>query len=90
MLVNGTDGHPSCERQKRPYTKRDDAYWTGGGIQENRRNKCQRTDWKSDRLLPSTNHQKLAIIIATKLQKISSDANAHDYIYTYPDIEQDI
>lgn len=65
-------------------------YWTGGGIQENRRNKCQRTDWKSDRLLPSTNHQKLAIIIATKLQKISSDANAHDYIYTYPDIEQDV
>ena len=44
MLVNGTDRHPSCERQKRPYMKRDDAYWTGGGIQETRRNKRQRTD----------------------------------------------
>jgi len=44
MLVSGTDGHPSCERRKRPYTKHDDDYWNGGGIQEVRRNKIRCTD----------------------------------------------
>ena len=29
--------HPSCVRQKRSYTKRDEDYWAGGGIQEVRK-----------------------------------------------------
>ena len=44
MLRSGTRGFPSCERKKRPYQKRDDEYWNGGGIQEARRNKRQHTE----------------------------------------------
>ena len=33
-LQRGAWGHPTCVRQKRSYTKRDDEYWNGGGIQD--------------------------------------------------------
>ena len=37
VLKRGAFGHPSCEREKRPYTKRDNEYWDEGGIQEVRK-----------------------------------------------------
>ena len=36
-LRQGVWDHPTCVRKKRSYTKHDDDYWTGGGIQEVRK-----------------------------------------------------
>ena len=36
-LQEGVWDHPTCVRQKRSYTKHDDGYWNGGGIQDVRK-----------------------------------------------------
>ena len=36
-LRQGVWDHPTCVRKRRSYTKQDEEYWTGGGIQEVRK-----------------------------------------------------
>lgn len=43
-MRQGVWGHPSCHREKRKYTQRDDEYWNNGGIQEARKKARERED----------------------------------------------
>ena len=44
MLTHETETIPSCQQQKRAYSKRDHDYWEGGGIQEARAAKRHHSD----------------------------------------------
>ena len=43
-MRQGVWGYPSCHREKRKYTQRDDEYWNNGGIQEARKKARERED----------------------------------------------